>query len=59
MEFTDLTRREWLRDERGQLSRRRVVPFRQDWGKAWRWKRDERKTSKGRALYTRWRWPNI
>lgn len=59
LEFSDMTGRRWLRDERGLLSRRRVIPFRQDWAKVWRWKRGERATAKARKLYTRWRWPNL
>lgn len=59
LEFTDSTMRRWLRNERGRLSRKHVIPFRQDWLKVWFWKYDERQTTKARKLYTRWRWPDI
>jgi len=59
LEYTDMTGRRWLRNEQGQLSRKLTIPFRQDWGKVWRWKRDARQTAKARGLYTRWRWPYL
>lgn len=59
LEFTDMTGRRWLRNEGGVLTRKRVIPFRQDWPKVWLWKRDERQTAEARKLYTRWQWPNI
>lgn len=59
VEFTDMTQRRWLRDESGLLSRKLVIPFRQDWTKIPTWKRNERATRKARALFTRWQWPNI
>lgn len=51
--------RRWLRDEDGRLKRKRVIPFRQDWGKLLSWRSMGRQTERARRLYTRWRWPNI
>lgn len=59
LEFTDMTQRRWLRDESGMLTRKIVFPFRQDWAKVPTWKRNELTTKKARAIFTRWRWPNI
>jgi hypothetical protein len=59
MEFTDTSVRRWLRDEYGTLSRKYVMPFRQDWSKfpAWSWAQEQNR--RARRMYTRWHWPDI
>lgn len=59
LEFTDASGRRWLRDEKGQLSPKKVKLFKQDRRMAKRWRRDERETAKAREMFTRWEWPNI
>jgi hypothetical protein len=59
MEFTDAAGRRWLRDEQARLSRKWVLPFREDWRNLPYWRRTGRRTDQMRRLYTRWRWPNI
>jgi hypothetical protein len=59
LEFTDASGRRWLRGEKGQLSPKKVKPFRQDRRLARKWRHAERETATAREMFTCWEWPTI